>query len=170
MVWSDNTPGNWEIYFRKSANGGTTWNTAQRLTNNAEDSVYPKIAVDGSKVYVIWAEYTEFYFRMSLNGATTWQDAIMLTNTQGYSTGDGDLEYSGSKIFVVYEDHISGNPEVYFKKSSDGSATWPVTRRVKNNMGQSMYPNIAAGSSAVYAVWSDNTPGNFEIYLKYSPL
>ena len=35
VVWQDDTPGNSEIYYKKSTDGGATWTTSQRLTWNS---------------------------------------------------------------------------------------------------------------------------------------
>lgn len=45
VVWSDDTPGNSEIYFKTSADNGATWSANKRLTNNTGASQYPSIAV-----------------------------------------------------------------------------------------------------------------------------
>jgi hypothetical protein len=66
VVWYDGTPGNFEIYFKSSDDGGATW-TTKRLTNNAGSSYMPAIAVDGSNIYVVWNDLTpgnlEIYFK-----------------------------------------------------------------------------------------------------------
>ncbi len=89
VVWYDETPGNTEIYFKKSDDGGATWTTNKRLTNNAGDSMYPAIAVDGSNIYVVWQDYTpgntEIYFKKSDDGGVTWTTTKRLTNNAGDS-------------------------------------------------------------------------------------
>jgi hypothetical protein len=67
-VWYDDTPGNNEIYYKSSTDGGTTWASAQRLTWNAGDSGGPDIAADPSgNVHVAWQDKTpgnyEIYYR-----------------------------------------------------------------------------------------------------------
>jgi Neuraminidase (sialidase) len=67
VVWADDTPGNGEIYLKKSDDEGATWAKKRRLTNTVGDSLYPAIAVDGSNIYVVWCDSTpgngEIYFR-----------------------------------------------------------------------------------------------------------
>src|SRR4030042_4707947 len=74
VVWQDNTSGNFEIYFKKSVDGGATW-TTKKLTNFGFDSLSPAIAVDGSNIYVVWYGRDIFescnhtvYFKNSQNG------------------------------------------------------------------------------------------------------
>src|SRR4030042_1392055 len=85
VVWEDNTPGNGEIYFKKSDDGGATWTTNKRLTNTAGGTYEPAIAVDGSNIYVVWYDYTpgndEIYFKKSDDGGVTWTTNKRLTNT-----------------------------------------------------------------------------------------
>ena len=68
LVWSDNTPGNYDIDYKKSADGGTTWSGVQRLTWNSGDSRVPSMAVDSSHiVHLVWMDLTpgnyEIYYK-----------------------------------------------------------------------------------------------------------
>ena len=68
MFWGDNTPGNFEIYYRKSTDGGVTWTANQRLTWNSGNSLNPAIAVDASgNLHVVWEDATagnlEIYYK-----------------------------------------------------------------------------------------------------------
>jgi len=170
VVWCDLTPGNYEIYFKKSDDGGATWTTNKRLTNNAGYSMYPAIAVDGSDIYVVWNDDTpgnyEIYFKKSDDGGATWTTNKRLTNNAGTSYFPA-IAVDASNIYVVWNDDTPGNPEIYFKKSVDGGATW-TTKRLTNNAGGSYASAIAVDASNIYVVWDDDTPGNCEIYFKKS--
>ena len=72
VVWQDYVPwpaGPPEIFFKRSVDGGTTW-TTKRLTNNAGESNFPAIAVDGANIYVVWHDYTpvnwEIFFKAGI--------------------------------------------------------------------------------------------------------
>jgi hypothetical protein len=41
VVWKDSTPGNDEIYYKKSTDGGASWSTSQRLTWSPGSSYGP---------------------------------------------------------------------------------------------------------------------------------
>src|SRR5215208_1714512 len=56
VVWSDNAAGNGDIYFKRSADNGTSFGDTENLSNN---SAYPDsfhMAVSGSSVYVVWSD------------------------------------------------------------------------------------------------------------------
>jgi len=169
VVWEDNTPGNLEIYFKKSDDGGATWTTNKRLTTNA-GARYPSIAVNGPNIYVVWYDDTpgnpEIYFKKSDDGGATWTTNKRLTSNAGYSYVPA-IAVDGSNICVVWEDYTPGNYEIYFKKSDDGGATWATNRRLTNNAGDSQYPAIAVDGSNIYVVWQNfiPTPANYEIYF-----
>ena len=58
VVWHDDTPGNFEIYYKRSTDGGSTWTAPQRLSWNTVDSEFPDIAVDSSgHLHVVWHDF-----------------------------------------------------------------------------------------------------------------
>jgi hypothetical protein len=58
LVWSDETPGNSEIYHRTSTNGGADWLAVERLTRNFGSSGAPSLAAGCSKIFSVWRDLT----------------------------------------------------------------------------------------------------------------
>jgi hypothetical protein len=57
VIWAETLPGNNEIYYKKSANGGVTWATTQRLTWVLGSSYSPAAALDSSGfLHLVWAD------------------------------------------------------------------------------------------------------------------
>jgi len=51
----DETPGNYEIYYRESEDWGATWSTSQRLSRTSGTSGLPCIVVDSNdNLHVVW--------------------------------------------------------------------------------------------------------------------
>jgi hypothetical protein len=48
VSWMDDTPGNAEVFYRKSTDGGAAWAAAKRLTWTSGWSDYPDIAADSA--------------------------------------------------------------------------------------------------------------------------
>ena len=172
IVWWDETPGISEIYYKRSIDGGTTWGAVKRLTWTSGWSYYPTIAIDSSDhIHVVWEDYApgnaEIYHKKSTDGGDHWSAIKRLTWTSNGSFEPDMAVGATDNIHVVWEDFTPGVPEIYYKTSADGGATWSAVQRITWTSGQSMAPSIAADSSgAVHVFWHDNTPGNYEIYYK----
>jgi BNR repeat-like domain len=170
VVWYENTPGNYEIYYKRSTDGGAAWSPAKRLTWTSIDSQYPKIVADTlGNLYVAWQEYipgnSEIYGIKSKDGGTTWSTIKRLTWTSGYSTFPDMVIDSSGSLHIVWDDSTPGNHEIYYKMTSDGGNTWSTSKRISWTPGYSAMPDIAAGPSGyLHVVWYDDTPGNDEIY------
>ena len=54
VVWHDDTPGNLEIYYKCSTDGGASWSKLKRLTWSSGKSEYPVITADsGNGVHIM---------------------------------------------------------------------------------------------------------------------
>jgi V8-like Glu-specific endopeptidase len=174
IVWQESTPGNAEIYYKRSANGGATWKTSQRLTWTSGQSSNPAMAVAPSgSLHVVWEDDTpgnvEIYYKGSTDGGVTWTAGQRLTWTSGGSHYPAIAVDPAGVIHVVWEDDTPGNREIYFKKSGDGGAAWTTAKRLTWSSGQSGLPAEAIDSSGhIHGFWEDSTPGNNEIYYKKS--
>jgi hypothetical protein len=174
LVWYDNTPGNYEVYYRKGTNGGTTWASAKRLTSTSGASQRPVVAVSPSgHLHVIWWDETpgnaEVYYGKSTDGGTTWEAAKRLAWTAGQSSYPSLAVYSSGTVHAVWQDNTPGNYEIYYRKSADGGATWGTAKRLTWTSGSSGRPGVAVSSSGhIHLVWQDDTPGKAEIYYKKS--
>lgn len=174
MVWYDNTPGNSEIFYKKTPDGGGTWEAAKRLTFEAHISLYPDIAIDPlGRLHVIWMDNLpgiyEIYYKRSTDGGATWSDKKRLTWTSGTSITPAVAADSSNKIHVVWADNSQGHYEVYYKKSTDGGDTWSTNKKLSQLSGVNQYPDLAvAPSGDLYVAWMSDAPGNFEIYYRKS--
>jgi hypothetical protein len=173
VVWRDYRDVNYEIYYKRSTDGGINWGADTRLTNNTAGSHPPSIAVSGSLVHVVWYDYRdgypnfEIYYKRSTDGGVTWEADTRLTNNASSSLFPS-IAVSGSFIHVVWYDKRDGNEEIYYKRSTDGGINWGADTRLTNNTATSNIPSIAVSGSLVHVVWYDYRDGNYEIYYKRS--
>jgi hypothetical protein len=169
-VWTDNTGGNQEILFAKSADGGAHFGTSLNISNNAGQSISPQIAAYDNTIFVVWADNTggnqEILFAKSADGGNSFTAPANLSNTPGYSSNP-QLAASGNNVYVVWTDNSNGNLDVYLAKSIDAGSSF-ATINLSNNSGYSYTPQIAASGNNVYVVWTDNSNGNLDVYLAKS--
>jgi hypothetical protein len=172
VVWNDNRDGNYEIYFKHSSNGGTSWETDRRLTLNSANSEAPSVSANGSFVHVVWDDRRDFnneiYYMLSTNSGTSWVSETRLTNDPGNSINPS-VSVSGSFVHIAWTEFRSGNNEIYYKRSTDAGLYWDPELRLTNNSASSEKPSILVYGSALHVVWQDNRDGNNEIYHKRNP-
>jgi BNR repeat-like domain len=172
VVWQDDTPGHWEVYYARSANGGASWTASRRLTWSSVLSCYPAIGVDSfGRLHVVWQGSAfgngEAFYKKSANGGTSWTASQRLSWTAGTSGWPTLTVDSWDDLHVVWDDDTPGNFEIYYKKSTDAGANWTANRRLSWTSGYSWEPSVAVDvSGVVQVVWYDNTAGNWEIYYK----
>ncbi len=171
IVWFDTRDGNqkYEIYYKRSTNGGVSWGADTRLTNNSKDSQSPSVTVSGSVVHVVWYDgrdgNKEIYYKRSTDGGKIWGADTRLTNNSAESSSPS-VSVSGSIVHLIWLDHRNGNYEIYYKCSTDGGKIWGADARLTNNSADSWYPSVAVSGSVVHVVWRDKRDGNYEIYYK----
>jgi hypothetical protein len=173
VVWRDETTGNGDIYFRKSANNGSTFDATIDLSNNSGLSFWPKIYLTKNNTYVLWVDNStgnkEIYFkRISDNGSSV-TTLLNVSNSNGSSSDPQIAAMEKGDVYVVWRDETTGNGDIYFRKSPDYGDTFKNTKNLRGNNGSSSDPQIAATEKGdVYVVWRDETTGNGDIYFRKS--
>jgi hypothetical protein len=174
VVWQDYSPGNYDIYYKKSTNGGASWGGFRKITVNNGSSVCPAIATDSSnRIHVVWSDNksgnAEIHYKRSTNGGASWGDWEKICTNGGASVYPDIAVDSNDHIHVVWADYTPGNANIFYKKSTDGGLNWTGFKKISDNSGESVDPAIAIDSSdTIHVVWSDDTPGNYEIHYKCS--
>ena len=171
VVWRDNRDGNYEIYYKRSQNGGLSWDADTRLTNNSYFSTSPSVSVSGAVVHVVWTDNRdgndEIYYKRSQNGGLSWGPDTYLTNSTFVSRFPS-ISVSGAIVHVVWKELRSGNYEIYYKRSQNGGLSWDADTALTNNLSASEFPSVSVSGAVVHVVWHDNRDGNTEIYYKSS--
>ncbi len=175
VVWYDQRDGNFEIYYKRSTDGGISWGADTRLTNNTANSAFPSVAVSGQVVHVIWMDERdgfnnyEIYYKRSTDGGTSWGADTRLTNDPAPSWRPS-VAVSGTVVHIVWLDYRDVNYEIYYKRSTDGGVNWGADTRLTNAPENSLYASVSVSGSAVHVVWEDARDGGYEeIYYKRDP-
>jgi hypothetical protein len=68
---------------------------------------------------------------------------------------------------LIWKYYISGENNIYYKKSPDGGATWTTGQRLTWTGGSSESQACACDASDyLHLVWVEYAPGNAEIYYR----
>ncbi len=163
IVWMDDTPGNWEIFYSFKPHGGE-WSTPQNISNNEINSNSPEIISDPSNnLHVVWDEMVSSnnaeIMYISKEGINNWSNAMNISQTSGGSDlADIDCDNYGT-VYVIWMD----GPGLGFCQKKDNNWSTPeiFTSRYYRN------PSCAVSNDGVLYVLgeADLPTGNNEIYL-----
>jgi hypothetical protein len=172
-VWYDTRDGNFEIYYKRSTDGGTSWGADTRLSSTPFVSELSHIAASGSIVHVAWQDdrdgsNKQIYYRRSTDAGASWESEIHLSNNAGYAAAP-NISLSGSNVHITWQDNRDGNFEVYYKRSTDNGINWGSDTRLTNASGNSLRTFSSVIGTIVHVVWMDERDGNWEIYYKQDP-
>jgi len=112
VVWYDtiDPASGSEVLFRRSTNGGASFDNAVNLSNNRANSSNPRIAVSGSNIYIVWAN-SEFVgalrnlFCISSRDSGLTFDCNIIDITDAVTDSiDPRITLSNSSILVVWSD------------------------------------------------------------------
>jgi hypothetical protein len=160
VVWADRTPGNDDIYFSRSTNGGETWSQAVNISNTPGVSQSPVIAVDyAGNIDVTWFDETsrnyDIYFSRSTDDGLTWNQVVNISNHLEYSSSPDIAVDSAGNIYAAWSASTLYD-DIYFSRASVDSLSWSQPVNISHTFDTSFYPAIAVDSAGnPNVVWYD---------------
>ena len=134
VTWQD-TPGNGDIFYARSIDGGATF-AQTNLSNTSGRSDDHQLVAEGSNVYVVWVDYTTtsggvINFRKSSNNGETFSNTIILSAGSGQTfqaSRDPDMAAQGSRVAVTWAAYPDRNAvragEILVIESTNGGGTF----------------------------------------------
>ncbi len=166
-VWMENvTVGSFDIFFRASTRGGTSFGTTINLSSDSGRAGDPQIAAVGiTNIYVTWEGDARsgnpgIFFKASTDsGATFGATRKLSESSSSYSGGSPQIAATGNNVYVAWRDnHVTPvNDEIFFKASSNNGAIFGPVRNLSSDSGASRDQRITSVGSDVYVVWTDVT-------------
>ena len=172
MIWQESVTEkpnekNYDIFFTKSVDNGTTFSKPLNLSNNTGFSEHPQIAVTQNGIFVIWGDNTdstntEIMFTKSVDNGTTFSKPLNLSNSSQNSNNQ-EISAFEENVYVVWQDIDQKNNQnisVFFKKSIDSGDTFnDIAIELANNTRDS-YPKVNSYREHVYVVWNSENIEN----------
>jgi hypothetical protein len=173
---SDNTI-NYDIFMKKSIDGGLTFGKEINLSNNPGFSEHPQIAASGNNVYIVWidnspmgssdtSENRKILLRKSLDHGNTFDEtSILSSNNNNVDSINQELTATGNNVYVVWQDaplaaaydtHIDsgGHVSSIMFTSSENSGESFIKPKSLSNDAYKSYPKVGAYGDGVYVVWN----------------
>ncbi|MBM2841379.1 MAG: 5'-Nucleotidase domain protein [Bacteroidetes bacterium] len=133
LVWMDGKYGSTSgfstsVLFRRSLNGGRTWEPEQLLTS-LPSALFPRISQRGSMIAVVWENETQPFrgisFRLSPDRGQTWLPEFPVSDSSIQAGGPG-VFVDGSNIHVVWSDSRTGRPQIFYRRGIHGTTNVPL--------------------------------------------
>jgi hypothetical protein len=171
VVWMDNTGGNFDILFSKSADGGSTFSKPINISKSQKDAGYPELAVSGNNVYVTWTKTMEgnnydILFSKSNDSGQTFDNPVNISNDPGAS-GWPQIAVAGD-VYVSWVDNTPGNFNIYIAKSIDDGKNFETPVNISNTPSESWYNRMAVSPNTVYMVWQEADQANHDVVFAKS--
>jgi hypothetical protein len=195
IVWQENPPSgfssqrdgliNYEIFIKKSVDGGQTFGDEINLSNNPGFSEHPQIAASGNNVYVAWIDNSplvgtsshaednkKIMFKKSTDAGNSFGETITLSDVQDADSSNLEMAAAGNNVYAVWQvtplppqfnadqDDVQ-SAGIFLATSSDNGETFQEAKSLSDNVLKS-YPKVAAYQNKVYVIWNvgiigDNT-------------
>lgn len=161
VAWDNNTPSKTDISFKKSSNGGNSFEKSKNLSNNKGLSLHPDISVDKTNVIVSWednsmGQYDIIAKESNDNGNNFGSEINISKDKQNSFHPSTDIQ--GNKTNVAWQGVSSGKSNVIIAQSSDNGKSFDQKTEIKDS-DKSGNPNIVSTNKSTYIVWRDGTPG-----------
>jgi len=160
FVWASNRMGNYDIFYKTSSDGGSTWtDDTQLTTHTAIDDTPSIIQTNDGRIWVVFLSWRsspnnpDIYYVTSSDGGATWSTATRLTTDSGFDLNPSIVQLSDGTIFVAWQsdriwvwDPESGaeipQDDIFYKTSSDGGSTWSADTRLTTNTNDDSNPSV----------------------------
>jgi hypothetical protein len=165
LLWPDSRSGTWEVFYKQSKDGGNTWGPDTQLTSHA-NLFRMGTAISGSSLHVVWggtnrtggiSDDGPIYYKRSTDGGVTWAATVQLTVPA--TGGRPAVAALGNYVHVTWFDKRDATKdwdlEIYYKRSTDGGATWGPDVRMSHTPTHTRHPQIVATPGVVCCIWED---------------
>lgn len=173
LVWSEGDEDNRFILFKRSTDGGKTFDNAITLSGNVPSAVFnPKLSAEGNNVFVVWqgdsnSGNQDIYMRKSTDNGKTFGGVINLSNDNAGS-GNPEINVNASSVYVVWDGTTPGNNEIFYRRSLNNGSNFDSVRNLSNDGGVSYEPKVIVNKNALEVYWHDYKSGHDDILAKRS--
>ncbi len=173
LIWPDGRHGGWEVFHRRSDDGGGTWREERRLTPGI-DLFRLGTAAAGRSLHVVWGSrrlvnptpagahtWGEIYHLRSLDGGETWSQPLRLTESEATAMRPS-VTVVDRLVHLLWFDRRGAKRDwdwdIYYRRSTDCGQTWEREVRLTHTPTHARHPLVAADEQGrVCCLWEDGS-------------
>jgi hypothetical protein len=176
LVWVKQTPGSsaMRLLYRRSQDGGATWQTPRALTSRTSRVADAAVARHANgQVSVVFTGHTtgKIYIRTSTNGGTTFAAKKQLASTDNSEPGRTVTYRSDPAVAIAggitYAAYTSAPDTISVRRSATAGRTWSAPTIITRSATQSELSLAAAGKKAVLA-YTISVSGRIKVVYRRS--
>lgn len=178
VVWQDGTgeTGNTHILFRRSLDGGSTFDRTVTIGKYFGISSRPAIFASENSVYLLWQDLKpsseQIYYARSIDLGRSFSFPISISkgtdldsiNVKAYAPTDS------KKVYVLWTEgnFNEGRTTIIFRASSDGGGTFAPPIKLSTTGKFATNPVIGTGGENVYTIWKEGLYDKGDIRFRAS--
>ncbi|KAF6242581.1 hypothetical protein C6988_07865 [Nitrosopumilus sp. b1] len=171
VVWDDDDPGTPQIFFTNSTDNGANFDSSENLSNSFGFAENPKVAIDGSNVYVVYQDDDpgpiEVFFTNSTDNGRNFDTPVVISNTIGFSE-QPEIAVSSGNVYIVWHDDVDGDNDIQFVRSTNNGDSFSARTDLSVTTEESRDPRISTNGNNVYVVWQEFDGSDEEINFRAS--
>ncbi|HET8792935.1 MAG TPA: sialidase family protein [Nitrososphaeraceae archaeon] len=169
---------NYDIFFIKSEDKGSTFSKPLNLSNNTKFSERPQIALSTDGIFVVWTDTNnsnknkEIIFTKSEDKGKTFSKSVILSNNSKNSDNP-EISVFKNNVYIVWQERAQNklnenNSSILFMSSIDRGETFNNPVELVNNI-KNAFPKINSHENNVYIIWNNEYKKNGGIFFVKSP-
>ncbi|NOG55292.1 MAG: sulfatase-like hydrolase/transferase [Planctomycetes bacterium] len=120
-------------------------------------------------LHATWSELQssgwQVYYGQSTDGGHSWSTPATLS-LAGHHAWSPDIATDGSRLAVVWEDWLTGRPQLCVRISDDGGVSWQPTETITSARARPAFVDLVGRDGRFYLVWQDARSGNWQIHFR----
>jgi len=163
VAWEDTRDGSADVAYRRSPDGGASFDALKFLTHGPLDETRPVLVMSGGVALAVWEDSRrgnrDLGSRRSVDGGQTWGAFSFLVRS-ALDESEPSLSMDGDVAALAWVDRRHGNQDIAFRRSTNIGASWlPITFLARGPAIESE-PSVALDGATMLVGWTDRRWGN----------
>ena len=188
VVWYDYSPGQSDIFFAKSSDGGNNF-VVTNISDTPMPSYNPWVGATSNYVYLVFNDGGLSSILELPDGETRivdvttgeeelillWSDDYgesfkfkNLSDSQNKLSWNSRIKVSEPYVFVTWNEQVRDHTDIFFSKSSDYGKSFDKPVNISNSPLRTEDSAIGVFENNVYIVWNDMTKSSTDIFFAKS--